>query len=305
MKYILFSLLLSLSLHAFEYHLVPKKVAEGVYCFFGAPEEIRKSNGGNMVNTCFVQTKEGFVIIDSGPTYAYASQAYMQMRNIADLPVKYVINTHDHDDHWLGNSFYKEQGALLIGPQTYAQSVFPGMKTRMEKTVGREIFSGTKVVKLDKIVKHSDTLYVGDTVFEIKQLVPQAHTKGDLVVWLPQRHVLFAGDLVFNDRVTSLRDGSVVGSLRALALIEVLKPEVVVGGHGFRTDANATKVLKSYLSEMKVQILEAIENDVPIEEITKRVQMPKYKGLKLYDALHRRNVFDAYRELEMYDEDNE
>ncbi|KYJ85492.1 MBL fold metallo-hydrolase [Sulfurovum riftiae] len=303
MKTVVSLLLLSCALQAFEYNLVPKKLTKDVYCFFGKPENISKENGGNMVNTCFVQTKEGFVVIDSGPTYGYASQAYVQMQKIASLPVKYVINTHDHDDHWLGNSFYKEKGALLIGPETYEQNIQPGMATRMEKSVGKETYAGTKVVKLDTVVHDIHDLTLGDTVFHIKQLVPQAHTKGDLVVYLPQEKVLFAGDLVFNDRLSSLRDGSIIGSLEALDLIESLHPKIIVGGHGYRTDSNATSVFKAYLTTMKKQIQEALNNDISIDEISNKVQMPEYEKMKLYDVLHRRNVFDAYRELELYDED--
>jgi glyoxylase-like metal-dependent hydrolase (beta-lactamase superfamily II) len=113
-------------LNAFDYGLHPKKVAENVYCFFGTLENITPKNGGNIVNTCFVQTKEGFVVIDSGPTYDYASQAYEQMQKIAKLPVKYVIVTHDHDEHWQGNSFCKSKGALLIGSKIYEQNVVAG-----------------------------------------------------------------------------------------------------------------------------------------------------------------------------------
>jgi len=226
MKTIVLFSLLTFSLQAFEYNLVPQKLSENVYCFFGKPENISKENGGNMVNTCFVQTKEGFIVIDSGPTYGYASQAFNQMQKIAVLPVKYVINTHDHDDHWLGNSFYKEKGALLIGPETYEQNVLPGMSTRMEQSVSKETYAGTKVVKLDKVVHDMFSFTLGATVFKIKQLVKQAHTQGDLVIYLSQEKVLFAGDLVFNDRVSSLRDGSLIGSLQALDLIDSLHPKI-------------------------------------------------------------------------------
>lgn len=290
---------------AFEYHLKPVKVAEGVHCFFGKPENITKANGGNIANCCFVQTTQGYVVIDSGPTYAYAQQAYTQMQNIVNLPVKYVINTHDHDDHWLGNSFYKSKGALLIGPRTYEQNVVVGMQTRMERILGKALYGKTKVVNLDTVVDTNLTLTVGDKTFQIEQLVKQAHTKGDLTVYLPQERILFAGDVVMNDRLTSLRDGSIIGSIKILDKIDALNPKVVVGGHGYKTDANATKALKGYLLELKKQVMEALDNDVPIEQITKVVIMPEYQKMKLYDVLHSRNVFDAYRELEMYDEDEE
>ncbi|MDQ7047532.1 MAG: MBL fold metallo-hydrolase [Sulfurovum sp.] len=293
-----------LTLQAYEYHLKPVELAKDVYCFFGAPENISKENGGNMVNTCFVQTKEGFVVIDSGPTFSYASQAYNEMQKIAKLPVKYVINTHDHDDHWLGNNFYKSKGALLIGPRTYEQNVVTGMETRMQRALGKAIYGKTKIVELDTIVDSNLTLKVSDKTFEIKQMVDKAHTEGDLIVYMASEQIVFAGDVVFNDRLSSLRDGSIIGSLKALDLIDDLHAKVIVGGHGYATDANATQGFKSYLSKMKKQILEALENDVGIDEITKHVVMLEYKDMKLYDVLHSRNVFEAFRELEMYEEES-
>lgn len=304
-KSILLACLVLVNLYGYEYHLLPKKVAKDVYCFFGALENITPQNGGNMVNSCFVQTKEGFVVIDSGPTFGYASQAFKQMQKIAKLPIKYVIITHDHDDHWLGNSFYKDKGALLIGPRTYEQNVVVGMQTRMQKALGEAIYAPTKVVKLDTVVEHHLALEVGEKIFEIDQFVPKAHTQGDLIIFIKEQGVLFAGDTVFNGRLTSLRDGSLIGSIKVLEMIDARNPKVIIGGHGYDTSSAATKALKGYLVTMKQQILDAIDKDIGIESITKEVTMESYKHFKLYDVLHRRNVFDAYAELEMFEEEEE
>lgn len=304
MKYILI-ILLTLFSYGYDYNLKPVKVANDVYCFFGKLENINKENAGNMVNTCFVATKEGFVVIDSGPTYAYASQVFNEMQKIAKLPVKYVISTHDHDDHWLGNSFYKSKGAVLIGPKTYEKNVVVGMETRMQSVLGKELYGKTTIVKLDKVVDDHLTLTVGDKHFEIKQFVEQAHTEGDLVVHLAEEKVVFAGDVVFNGRLTSLRDGSIMGSLKILEHIDALKPKFIVGGHGMKTDANATQALRSYLSDMKKEILAMLDDDVSMDEITSKVPMSKYKEMKLYDILHKSNVLHVYQELEMLDEDDE
>ncbi len=303
---ILLSLLFLFSLnYGFEYNLKPKKIIENVYCFFGKLENISKENAGNIVNTCFVQTKEGFVVIDSGPTYAYAAQAYEQMQHIAKLPVKYVINKHDHDDHWLGNSFYKDKGALLIGPRTYEENTLSGMETRMHSTLGDMLFAKTKIVKLDMIVDNNFTLKIADDVFEILQPTKIAHTKGDLIVYFPRKKVVFTGDLLFNGRLTSLRDGSIIGSLKALDTIEGYHADFIVSGHGYDTSKDATKQFVSYLSEIKTKVLNALDNDVDMDEITKKVSMPAYKNMKLYDLLHARNVLDAYKELEMIEDDEE
>ena len=305
MRYIIV-LLLSFSFgFGFEYNLKPQKLKEGIYCFFGKLENINKNNAGNIVNTCFVQTKEGFVVIDSGPTYDYAAQAYTQMLKIENLPIKYVIITHDHDDHWQGNSFYKEEGALLIGPRTYEQNIFKGMNTRMQRVLGKTLYGKTTIVKLDTVVDSNLSLILGGKTFEIKQLESIAHTKGDLIVYMPADKVVFAGDLVFNDRLTSLRDGSLLGSLKVLDTIDTLDVKTIIGGHGYVTDVNATKHLKQYLSTIKYEVQNALDNDISMEAVTKKVLMPQYKEMKLYDELHSRNVFDAYQELEMYDEEEE
>ena len=301
-KLLLFSSI-AISLNAFDYHLEAKQVTDNTYCFLGKLENINKQNAGNIVNSCFIQTKEGFVVIDSGPTYTYASQTYAQMQKIAKLPVKYVIVTHDHDDHWQGNSFYKNKGALLIGPRTYEQNVIVGMQTRMERILGKELYGKTKIVPLDTIVDDNLTLTLAESTFQIKQLTDIAHTKGDLVVYLKEQRVLFAGDLVFNDRLTSLRDGSILGSLEALKKIDAYRATVIVGGHGRNTDAYATVALKTYLSQMKKEILEAQENDIGMEEINKKITMPNFVEMKLYNVLHKRNVLDAYKELEMMEDD--
>ena len=305
MKNIVILFLLSGLLQAFEYNLEPQKITEDVYCFFGKLENITKENGGNIVNTCFVQTKVGFVVIDSGPTYAYAAQAYEQMQHIAKLPVKYVINTHDHDDHWLGNSFYKDKGALLIGPRTYEENTLSGMETRMHSTLGDVLFAKTKIVKLDRVVDNNFTLKIADDIFDISQPTKIAHTKGDLLIYFPRKKVVFTGDLLFNGRLTSLRDGSIIGSLKALDSIERYDADFIVSGHGYDTSKHATKQFVSYLNEIKTKVLDALDNDVDMDEITKKVSMPAYKNMKLYDILHARNVLDAYKELEMIEDEEE
>ena len=305
MKHILLLLLTISFTFGFEYNLKPQKVTEGVYCFFGTLENINKQNAGNIVNTCFIHTKEGFIVIDSGPTFAYASQAYVQMQKIAKLPVKYVITTHDHDDHWQGNSFYKNKGALLIGPRTYEQNIIVGMPTRMARILGKKLYGKTKIVPLDSIVDDNLTLRLADSTLQIKQLTTIAHTKGDLVIYLEEQHVLFAGDLVFNDRLTSLRDGSILGSLEALKKIDAYDAKYIIGGHGYKTDKNATKALKSYLLEIKQKVQKALDEDIGMEEITKKVPMLGYQKMKLYDVLHKNNILDAYKELEMIEDEDE
>ncbi len=312
MRIIGYFLLSTLWLSAYDYALIPKQVNQNVYCFFGKPEEITKENGGNMVNTCYISTKDGYVVVDAGPTFQYASQAYAAMQKIVASPVKYVITTHIHDDHWLGNSFYRKQGAVLIGPREYEQSIageesgIDPKQTRMAKIIEKETFEKTEVVPLDIMIDRQPYNFsLGGVNFEVKQLVKKAHTNGDLIVHIPSQKTVFTGDLVFNDRLTSLRDGSIIGSLQAIEALDALGAETIITGHGTVTDGHATAWLKAYLTEMKEKILEGLDEGIEMDKITDYVTMETYANDGLYQELHKRNVLDAYAELEMYDDEDE
>jgi cyclase len=96
------SLLLS-----FDYKLQPVEVVnDRTHCFFGHSEVMDEHNNGDISNSCFVNMGTSYLAIDSGSTFSYAHQAYEKIKKIKNLPISYVINTHVHDDHWLGNSYY-------------------------------------------------------------------------------------------------------------------------------------------------------------------------------------------------------
>ena len=237
-------------IYGFEYKLEPVQVTKDVTCFFGKSEPITKSNGGHIANCCYVSTVKGFVVIDSGPTYQFASAAYAIMNKKTPLYVAYVINTHKHDDHWLANNFYKELGATIIGPHSLKDSVGKDEITRIEREVSKETYEKTKVVYPDLYVDKNKTLKVGNTSFEIIELESVAHTVGDLIIYIPDK-ILFAGDLLFNDRLLSLRHGDLTGWLNSLKKIEAMKWEFIVSGHGKITDKSALDLTKNYLLDLK------------------------------------------------------
>jgi len=303
-------LITTLCINAYDYALSPKKVGENIYCFFGKPEVISKQNGGNIVNSCYVMTPKGYVVIDSGPTYQYASQTYQAMQKIAPLEVKYTIVTHEHDDHWLGNSYFKSKNATIIGPKTYEQNIASHtskMKTedtRMAKYLSKETLKKTSIVPLDIVVDQTPYSFaLGGETFTIKRLVSKAHTSGDLVVLLSKNRAIFVGDIVFNDRITSMRDGSIIGNLDAIDLIDQSNVDFVITGHGTIVTKDATKRQKAYLTQMKDKVLQAIDEGVGIEKINTLLKLEEFANDKLYKELHKLNVLSAYSELEMYEEE--
>jgi len=290
------------STDTFDYKLTPKKVADNVWCFFGALEKPTKENAGNMANNCYIKTKDGYLVMDTGPSYVFAEQAYEAMKKIEDLPVKYVVNSHNHDDHWLGNDFYKKKfGTELIGPKSINDNYKDGDQTRMYKILPKNAIKGTHIIKLDKIPKEKQIIKLGGEVFEIIPMDVKAHTGDDVFIYMPERKVLFAGDLVMNGRITSGRDGSVIGQLKALDMIKKLDWKVLVPGHGFITDKTAMDEAELYFTLTKDRILAAIENDVDSTEIVDAVPLEEFKDKAMYDILNKQNIGFAFEELEMLD----
>jgi len=289
---------------AFDYKLQPKKVAENVWCFLGALDKPTKENAGFMANSCYVKTSDGYFLMDSGPSYQFAKQAYAVMQKIADLPVKYVVNSHHHDDHWLGNDFYKKTfNAQLIGPNSINENYKEGDKTRMYKVLPANAIEGTHIIKLDVVPKKEMVITLGGEDFHIIPMDVKAHTADDVFVYMPKSKVLFGGDLVMNGRVNSDRDGAIMGELKAIKMMRGMEWGTLVPGHGLITDKTALDETELYFTLMKKRVLEAMDNDIDATEITAKVTLPEFKDKAMYDILNAQNVGFAYEELEMLDED--
>ncbi len=288
----------------YDYKLVPKKVSENIWCFFGALEAPTKENAGAMVNSCYVKTKNSFVVIDSGPSYQFASQSYEAMSKIAKLPVKLVIASHEHDDHWLGNNYYKEKfSSKLVGPESIDRNYHEGDQTRMFQVIPKNAIKGTKIVKLDKHVNETITYIEGGEVFEIIPIGYKAHSSEDLFIYMPKRKVLFSGDLIMNGRITSNRHGSVIGQMNAHKLLKDKDWNILVAGHGYITDKSAMDESLQYFSLLKKRVSKALDDDVEATEITKHVTMKEFEDKALYNELNIRNILDAFYELEFVEEE--
>ncbi|QOP45515.1 MBL fold metallo-hydrolase [Sulfurimonas paralvinellae] len=297
MKLLLLSFVLVNSLLSFDYKLQPKEVSSEIHCFFGLPEVMDKRNNGNMSNSCFVNMGTSYLVIDSGPTYQYAAQAYEAMKKIKNLPVSYVVNTHVHDDHWLGNGFYKEHDAKIIGPSIFANLPKEEM-TRMQRRISAEAFHGTTQEYPTILITDREEIDIDGKIVIIKSVNHKAHTKNDLFVYIPSKKALFAGDLVFNERLPSLRDGNINGWIAALQEIKMMDVDYIIGGHGDVVSKKSVDFTYNYLMQLKKEVLQRLDDGEDIGDVVNEVVMPEYKEIPFYDSIHRQNVETAYRTLE-------
>lgn len=302
-RILLVSILSAVSLFGFEYNLKPKKVADNVWCFFGKLEMPTKQNGGDMSNSCWVKADSSFIVFDSGATFKYAEQSYKEMSKIAKLPVSNVFNSHYHDDHWLGNNFYKEKfNSKLIGTKAQDETFKPGDKTRMFRFLTKDAVEGTKIVPLDEHITSTVTKVVDGLEVKIVN-VGKSHSKEDIYFYLPKQKMIIAGDLVMNGRITSNRDGRVIGQIKALESMNSHDWDTLIAGHGFDISKTAMDESLKYFDLLKLRILKAIEDDIGYDEINSHVKMEEYEDKAMYKLLNSLNVSDAYGELEFYEEE--
>lgn len=283
----------------YNYKLKPKQVSKNVWCFFGVLEGPSKYNAGNMLNTCYIKGDKSFIVWDSGPSYIYAKQAYEAMSKIVGkLPVKHVFISHEHDDHWLGNNYYKEvHNAQIIGPESINKNYRVGQTDlRMFQSLNENAIRGTKVIHVDKFYKESVKLNVAGIDIEYIY-AGNAHSEEDFFMYLPKSKTLLAADLVFNGRITSNRDGSVINSLAALDAIGSKEWTTLIPGHGFIIDKTATNEIKLYFTLLKERIEAAMKNGIDETGIVEAVALAEFKDKQMYAQLHAINVTRAYEEL--------
>jgi glyoxylase-like metal-dependent hydrolase (beta-lactamase superfamily II) len=221
-----------------------RKLADGVYAVLG--DTGRGSEGRS--NAGFVVTRTGVVVIDALASPAQGKTLLRTIRKITPLPVRWLILTHHHPDHTFGAIEFKRAGAkVLAHPDRRTLASEDGddaMVSAWTGVLGLHEMQGFAFADTpDVSIAHDTTMKLGGRTFVID--VPgAAHTPGDLVIWLPDARVLFAGDLLIEDSVAMVVDGSSGGLLAALDRLEALKPLAVMPGHG-RIPAKPLELIRS------------------------------------------------------------
>ncbi len=149
------------------------------------------------------------------------------------LPIRWAVNTHEHGDHTYGNSMLPEETALIGHPDMrealLADPVIDGCPPAWDPVPEW----GAVVRRVPSIVTGADlTVYSGRRRIDVLHPGYHAHTTGDLIAWLPEERIVFAGDLIFHRLTPLVSGGSIDGGLRSLDWLASFEPEVLVPGHG-------------------------------------------------------------------------
>ena len=285
---------------AADYALTPRQVAADTWVVVGKTEDFSRDNGGDIVNTAFVATGDGVVVIDSGPTKRYGEALREAIGRVTREPIREVWNTHHHPDHVFGNQAFADRpiGALA--------STRAGLAAEGEAFLANVYRMTGDAARGTELVLPADTLQPGERSigrhrFRLMQLA--GHTAGDLAVLDLSTGVLFAGDLVFNQRAPTTPHADPKAWLQSLDTLAALPFTTLVPGHGEPTRGETLRrpieQTRHWLSWLSALLREAAAQGLDPAEVAARPLPAEFADLPLARQELIRSLAHLFRQAEM------
>ncbi len=292
-----------------------KKVADGVWVAVAAPAY--KVN----CNTAIIENDDGVMVVDTHSKPSAARVIVERLRQMTSKPVRYVVNTHFHWDHWHGNEVYPAaypNAEIVTNQITREAMVKKGFKRIQDhvRTVPAEVAklraeaaAAPTTAQREKLT--ADLRLAEAYLAEVKALKPalptiafeqtmklyrrdreihllhlgRAHTEGDVFVYLPKEKVVITGDAMIG-WTPYMGDGypeDWAGTLDRLAQLDFTH---IIMGHGEVADRDWLRTFRGYVSDMVEAVRREVATGATLDEVKQRVTAtlaPSYeKPFSLY-----------------------
>ncbi|AWN55915.1 quinoprotein relay system zinc metallohydrolase 2 [Methylobacterium sp. 17Sr1-1] len=276
-----------------------QEVAPGAFVYAAPYALAGRDNDGAIANVGFVIGREAVAVIDTGGSLRAGQRLRAALRQRTALPVRYVINTHVHPDHVLGNAAFAEEGATFVGHHALPEALSARASDYLRANAGLvgAGFAGTRIVPPTLLVSTSLDLDLGGRVLRL-EACPTAHTNSDLTVRDEGTDTWFLGDLLFVGHVPAL-DGRLTGWIATLRALKARPAARVVPGHGPAAVPwpAAAGPIDRYLADLESQVRAMVRDGTPIGEAG-RAARDEAGEWALFDDFNARNATTSYQELE-------
>ncbi|GAB3795665.1 MBL fold metallo-hydrolase [Micromonospora zhanjiangensis] len=260
-----------------------RPLAPGVYAYLQPP-------GGWCVSNAGLLTGAGSAaLIDTTATESRARRLYDTAVATAGRSPGIVVNTHHHGDHTFGNFVFAGEATVIAHEAARTEMADKGTGLRR---VWPDVGWGEISVALpDLTFTERLSLHIGDLHAELRYVGP-AHTSNDVVVWLPEHGVLFAGDVLMAGATPFVLMGSLSGSLQAVAALRRLPGlHTVVCGHGPVCGPEVLDVTEGYLTWLAAVAADGVRRGWNPLEAARRADLGEFATLtepeRLVANLHR------------------
>jgi cyclase len=267
-----------------------QQVSEGIYAY------LQPDGSWWLNNTGFLVGRDGVISVDATSTER-RTRAYLDaIATVTDRPVRTLVNTHHHGDHTHGN--YLFSGAIIVGHERCREAI---LATPVPPPAG--VWTDVDWGSLElapPFLTYTDgvTLWSGDLRCEVRYVGTPAHTTNDSIVHIPERSVVFAGDLLFNGGTPFALMGSVSGWIEVLeTVLRPLGARTLVPGHGPVCGPEVIDDVLAYLRFVQRTAREAKAEGLSPLQAARAVDLGEFKDLldaeRIVGNLHR-----AYLELD-------
>ena len=290
----------SITLEALQLH-------DRVWYFRGESGMASAQNRGFMSNAGFVVGSEGIAVFDTLASPALGRAMLEAIRSISDKPIRYIVTSHYHADHFYGLQGFEGSGAERIAHssgQKYLDSdeALQRLQQRRE-ALSPWVNEHTRLVPADRWLAfeagRAVTLDLGDLQLEIID-VSGSHSDSDIMLYIDEAGVLFAGDLFATGRIPFVAGANTARWLEVVALLKATDARIVVPGHGdASTDVAADLALtEDYLRYLRSSMQVAVDQLQSFDEAYEATDWSTFERLPAFSAANRRNAYSVFLELE-------
>ena len=284
------------------------QLAQGVWFVQGNSALGSTGNRNFISNAGFFVTDEGVVVVDALGSPALAQELLREIHRVTPQALRYVVVTHYHADHIYGLQTLAQAGAKVIGHASAREYLNSDTaQRRLEASridLAPWIDANTRLVPADQWLATQETRFrLGSMDFVVDHVGP-AHTPEDVVVFVPQLGVLFAGDLFFQGRIPFVGQADSRLWIQALNRLMKYQPKIVIPGHGpASTNPMADMTMtRDYLLYLRKTMGEAAKNMEPFEEVYAKTDWSRFESIPLFRVANRMNAYNTYLLMEQQGE---
>lgn len=280
------------SLARLDYGLKARALAEGVYVVEGANADFTPANGCNIINTGFITTGAGVLVVNTGPSRLYGEQLRALIQRTTREPIVQVLHLNLHPDYFLGNQAFADM-PITATADTRAgmQREAASYETNLYRLCG-DWMKGTEA-RLPTQNIGPGPLRIGQREFELREF--RGHTGSDLVLVDKASGVAFVGGLVFADRVPTTPHADPKQWLKTLDSLAALKLGTVVPSHGpVHQGQRGLQQTREYLQWLDTQFSRWAAQGWEMNEVLRAAPPEAFTRWAAWPAEYTRNVAHLY-----------
>jgi quinoprotein relay system zinc metallohydrolase 1 len=271
-----------------------------VWVFEGAVADFSRANGCNIINTGVIATAAGTWVINTGPSWRYGQQQRSAIDTLVQRqraqPVQQVLNLNLHPDYFFGNQAWADVPTRALAGTIQGMQTEGGAYADNAYALCGDWMKGTESTPARLAIEPGPTA-LGKHRLELWR--SHGHTRDDLVLIDHTTGVVFAGGLVFTDRIPTVPHADVQAWLNALEALEAklrpLKLNALVPSHGpIRSDLQGVHQTRDYLRWLDQRLKDSADAGLDLSEVLALPLPPRFATWGAADTEYPRNVITLY-----------